>query len=276
MTPSEPDSPAGGDRRLARLAGGVLLTDGLIRAARGRAALPLPAGRRLGAAEATLGLALLDRAPIEPASLYGAIAPVYDGLAPIWRDWLYRDAAEALDTAIVEALPPGAAILDLGCGTGAVLERLLALGARVGSYTGVDLSPAMLARARAKLGGVAGARFEQLDLRAGPLPAGPFDLVVSAWALEHLPDPGAVVAAARARLRPSGRVVAFFELDFESGDGSPRARPLRRLMRLFGVRLVPEHEARSWPGLVSLRRFRALGPDVAVAVLTASPAAPTQ
>lgn len=246
------------------------MADGLLRIAGRGAAFKLPGihTRWLGSAETALGLVLLDRAPLEPRSLYRAVAPVYDLLSPIWRDWLYRDALGAFDAAVVSALPPGSDVLDLGCGTGAVLERLLALDAHFGTYTGVDLSPAMLARARAKLGHVPGTRFERLDLRTARLPDGRFDLVASAWALEHLAEPGTLVAAALARLRPGGRLVLFFELDIRSARGWP----LRRVWRFFGVRLVPEVEARNWPGFVSLRRFAGLGPDVALAVLAAEPA----
>lgn len=258
------------DRWLVRLAGGIFLADGLLRIA-GRATLRAKGAhsRWLGAAETALGAVLFDRAPAEPESLYRVVAPVYDRLSPVWRDWLYREALRAFDAAVVSALPPAGDVLDLGCGTGAVLERLLAVDARFGTYTGVDLSPAMLASARAKLGHVPSTRFERLDLRTERLPDGPFDLVVSAWALEHLPEPSMVVAAARARLRPGGRLVLFFELD----GHSVRAWLLRRLWRLFGVRLVPEPEAWSWPGVVSLRRFPGLGPDVALVVLAAEPAA---
>lgn len=261
------------DRRCVRFAGGVLLADGLLKiAGRGGSAPRLPGARNrwLGAAETALALTLLDRAPLEPESVYSAVAPVYDALSPIWRDWLYRDALGALDAAIVAALSSGGDVLDLGCGTGALLERLLALGVPFGTYTGLDASSAMLARARAKLGGVPGIRFEPHDLRTGPLPDGPFGLVVSAWALEHLREPGTVVAAARARLRPGGRLILFFELD----TSSLREWPLQKLWRFFGVRLVSEREARSWPGIVSLRRFVGLGPDVALVVLAAKPVPP--
>jgi len=257
-------APGRSGLQLVRLVGIAALVDGLLRAAgRGGVLLGRPESRRLGMAESALGVALLEQTPIDPASLYRLAAPVYDRLAPIWRDWLYRDALRAFERAIVDALPAEGDVLDLGCGTGAVLEGLLARGARPGSYLGVDLSPAMLARARAKLGLVPGVRLQRLDLRREPLPAGPFDVVVSAWALEHLPRPGMVVAAARSRLRAGGTLIAFFELD---GD-SVRERLFRRLWRFFGARLVPEDEARSWPGLVSLRRFPALGPAAAVAVL---------
>jgi len=257
------------DRRRTRIAGGVLLADGLLRIVGRAAAFRVPGidTRLLGGAETALGLLLLDRAPIEPASFYRVVAPVYDQLSPAWRDWLYSVALRAFDAAIVSALPPGSDVLDLGCGTGAVLERLLALEARFGTYTGVDLSPAMLVRAHAKLGHVPGTRFERIDLRTEAMPDGPFDLIASAWALEHLPEPGTVVAAARARLRPGGRLVLLFELDGHSAPGSA----LRRLWRFFGVRLVPEPEARYWPSLVSLRRFPGLGPDVALAMVAAEP-----
>jgi SAM-dependent methyltransferase len=278
MTPTAERGPVPRDqRRLARVAGGVLLADGLRRIAGRTLAGRLPgrtkrptgiSDRLLPGAEALLGLTLLVRVPIQPESLYRAVAPVYDLLSPIWRLWLYRDPLRAFDAAVVDTLPPGGDVLDLGCGTGAVLESLVALDTHFGTYTGIDLSPAMLARARAKFDRPPGVTLEQLDLRADPLPEGPFDLVVSAWALEHLPELGTVVAAARARLRPQGRLVVLFELD---GDG-PRAAALRRVWRFFSVRLVPEREARTWPGLLSLRRFGGLGPDVAVAVFAAEPA----
>lgn len=258
---------------LVRIAGMLLVADGAVRMAGGRGptgVVSRPTALLLGGVEMGLGLALLQQAPVEPETLYAVAAPVYDALAPLWRDWLYRDPLRAFDAAIAEALPPGADVLDLGCGTGAVLQRLLALDRRLGSYTGVDLSAAMLARARAKFGRLTYARFAQVDLRVDPLPDGPFDRIVSAWALEHLPEPRRLVEAARARLRPGGRLVLFFELD---GAG-PRAWAMRTVWRFFAARLIHEDEARAWPGLVSLRRFRGLGPDVALAVI-AAPAEPT-
>lgn len=264
--------PSGFDRRCVRLAGGILLADGLLRIAGSRGVAWRPLGnwsRSLDALETALGLALLDRAPLEPESLYRAVAPVYDRLSPVWRDWLYRDALGAFDAAIVTALPPGGDVLDLGCGTGAVLERLIALDAPFGTYTGVDVSSPMLARARDKLSHVPGARFGRLDLRTEPLPDGPFDLVVSAWVLEHLRDPGSTVMKARDRLRPGGRIVLLFELDGQSMRGSV----LRRLWRFFGAPLVAENDTRCWPGLVLLRRLPGLGPDVGVATLAAEPGA---
>jgi tRNA (cmo5U34)-methyltransferase len=77
-------------------------------------------------------------------------------------------------------------VLDLGTGTGVTAQHVLAVrpDARL---VGVDESAAMLAAARAVLP-------RDADLRVGrledPLPAGPFDLVVSALAIHHLDGPG--------------------------------------------------------------------------------------
>jgi ubiquinone/menaquinone biosynthesis C-methylase UbiE len=59
---------------------------------------------------------------------------------------------DAIRTAVADAaaVTPGARVLEIGCGTGAVTEKLLALGARV---TAVDQNPEMLEQARSRLAG---------------------------------------------------------------------------------------------------------------------------
>lgn len=72
-------------------------------------------------------------------------------------------------------------VLELGTGTGETAARVLSRhpGAR---WTGLDASEPMLERARARLPG-ADLRLARLE---DPLPAGPFDLVVSALTIHHL------------------------------------------------------------------------------------------
>ena len=95
------------------------------------------------------------------------------------------EAADTFYTFTAERLPrtPGAALLDLGCGTGLELERYLPQNptARI---TGIDLAPGMLAELRRKLGEYT------LDLRLGSyfdLPFGEacFDAAVSVESLHH-------------------------------------------------------------------------------------------
>jgi tRNA (cmo5U34)-methyltransferase len=85
----------------------------------------------------------------------------------------------------VAAVAVGTNVLELGVGTGETAARVLARnpGAR---WTGIDASAAMLARARERLPG-ADLRLQRLE---DPLPAGPFDLVVSVLAVHHLDADG--------------------------------------------------------------------------------------
>jgi trans-aconitate methyltransferase len=102
---------------------------------------------------------------------------------------------------VVELLAPrpGEAILDLGCGDGALTEKLVATGAVV---TGADASPAMVAAALAR-----GLTVEQVSADALRFD-GEFDAVFSNAALHWMPDAEAVIAGVRRALRPGGRFVA--------------------------------------------------------------------
>ncbi|MCK2219387.1 methyltransferase domain-containing protein [Actinomadura sp. ATCC 31491] len=107
---------------------------------------------------------------------------------------------EPVVAAILDELPTGVA-LDAGCGTGRVAAALAARGHRV---IGVDSSPDMLDRARAR---VPGGDFRLGDLRRLPLPDGAADLVVCSLALTHVPALGPVLAEFARVLRPGGHVV---------------------------------------------------------------------
>ena len=78
-------------------------------------------------------------------------------------------------------------ILELGTGTGETARRVLARHPDA-TLVGIDASESMLAQARATLPA------ERVELRVArlqdPLPAGPFDVVVSALAIHHLDGPG--------------------------------------------------------------------------------------
>ena len=100
-------------------------------------------------------------------------------------------------------------ILDLGCGTGLAG---LAFRPRAARLDGIDLSPAMIEKARAR--GV----YDSLavaDLEAALAAPGPaYDLILAADTLVYLGDLAAVFAAAAARLAPDG----FFLFTLERAD----------------------------------------------------------
>lgn len=161
---------------------------------------------RLGAA---LHLARLgaDAAPQAPPAAY--VRDLFDAYAGDFETALvdklgYR--APQLIAAALERAAPGRRFahgLDLGCGTGLMADALAGRAARL---DGVDLSAAMVAKARAK--GL------YTDLRVGEIvadlaaPVGPYDLVLAADVFCYLGDLAPVLRAARARAT-AGAVLAF-------------------------------------------------------------------
>jgi tRNA (cmo5U34)-methyltransferase len=96
-------------------------------------------------------------------------------------------AYERLQQAAIEASGDEAKrVLELGVGSGETARRVLARHPRA-RLVGIDASPAMLAAARVALPA------QRVELRRGrledALPAGPFDLVISALAVHHLEGP---------------------------------------------------------------------------------------
>jgi ubiquinone/menaquinone biosynthesis C-methylase UbiE len=97
-------------------------------------------------------------------------------------------------------------LLDLGTGTGRMLELLAPRAYRA---VGVDMSPAMLAVARARndQSGLRNVQLRQGDLYAPPVERDSYDLVVIHQVLHFLDDPARALAEAARALRPSGRLL---------------------------------------------------------------------
>ncbi|MPY61652.1 class I SAM-dependent methyltransferase [Streptomyces spongiae] len=117
-------------------------------------------------------------------------------------------------------------VLDLGCGTGSLSLLAAERGHRV---TGVDLSPAMVDLARAKLAGRA-AVFLVGDAAAPPVGEERFDVVLVRHVLWALPDPERVLRGWSGLLRPGGRLVL---VEGVWGTVSPVGIPARRLTGLL-------------------------------------------
>jgi ubiquinone/menaquinone biosynthesis C-methylase UbiE len=116
--------------------------------------------------------------------------------------------AEALLGALVELVPedPRASWLEVACGP-AMVGR--AVAARVGSVRGVDLTPAMVEKARAEAAaeGVENVEFGLGDATALELPDASFDGAITRFSLHHVPVPGRVVEEMARVVRPGGHVV---------------------------------------------------------------------
>lgn len=151
-----------------------------------------------------------------------------------------HDAAtrEAWLRLLMEHLPPAPArVADLGCGTGTLSVLLAAEGYDV---HGVDLSPEMVSRARAKAeaAGVA-ARFDNGDAADPALPSGGFDVVLSRHVLWALPEPATGLRRWVDLLAPSGRLV-LVEGRWSTGAGLAAAET-EALVRETGRGAVVRH-----------------------------------
>ena len=105
-----------------------------------------------------------------------------------------------------EALPPGAAGFDLGCGSG----RWAALvGPRAGSLDCIDASPAAVAVAARNLAALPNCRVLLGSAGRLPLADASMDFGYALGVLHHLEDPEAALADAVAKLRPGAPFLAY-------------------------------------------------------------------
>jgi SAM-dependent methyltransferase len=112
------------------------------------------------------------------------VAAGYDAMADTWETWsaqISDDPRTAWLTRLVERLPEGARVVELGCGNGTKETRELAARFRL---TGVDLSAEQLRRARSR---IPEATFVQADLTTVSFEAGSLDAVCAFYVLNHVP-----------------------------------------------------------------------------------------
>ncbi len=148
-------------------------------------------------------LAETRRARAESAARYFADhAPEWDSIRSL------HVAEDQVEAAILDVVGNGPihSALDLGTGTGRMLQLLAPLASRA---VGVDQSPAMLnvARARLEQAGVRNALLRQGDIYALPVEPGRHDLVIIHRVLHYLDDPGRAIREAARVTRPGGRVI---------------------------------------------------------------------
>lgn len=136
--------------------------------------------------------------------VYERAAPRYGHFREAWLKLAGAGAEQAMQHYLAEILAPGQRILDAGAGTGAISRQVLALEPGV-QMTLLDLTPVMLAQAA----DVPGEKVEGsvLDL---PFADETFDVVVSGWVIETVPDPRQAVAEYLRVITPAGYVLYTF------------------------------------------------------------------
>jgi len=159
---------------------------------------------------------------------------------------------------IIDAAAPGPddTLLDVACGGGIVV---CALAPYVRHATGVDMTPAMLDRARtfAAEEGIANVTWREADVASLPWPDASFTIVLTRFAVHHFPDPSAVLGEMVRVCAPGGRIVvvdtcasadlakaaAFNRLEKLRDPSHVRALPLTELKGLFNSAGLAEPQA---------------------------------
>jgi demethylmenaquinone methyltransferase / 2-methoxy-6-polyprenyl-1,4-benzoquinol methylase len=135
--------------------------------------------------------------PADVRRMFDRISPVYDAMNRVMTVGLDQRWRRLTARAVVR---PGDRVLDACCGTGD-----LALAARDagGDVVGLDFSPAMLERARAKASDV---EWVEGDVTALPFQDGSFDAVTVGFGIRNVPDLEAGLGELARVLRPGGRL----------------------------------------------------------------------
>src|SRR3974390_539505 len=103
-------------------------------------------------------------------------------------------------------LTPGMRVLDIATGTALSAEAALAAVGPTGHVTAADISPAMVGKARERLGKAPNVSVSVEDGQALSFPDGSFDVVLCNLGLMFFPDPARGLSEFRRVLRPGGRV----------------------------------------------------------------------
>ena len=136
-------------------------------------------------------------------------------------------ASEAALRMIIDAARPGLddTVLDVACGGGIVV---CAFAPHLRHATGIDMTPAMLERARALAAekGLANVSWQHGEVERLPYPDGAFTIVVTRFAMHHFLDPAAVFREMVRVCAPGGRIVV---VDTYTSEDPAKAAAFNRL-----------------------------------------------
>lgn len=119
------------------------------------------------------------------------------------RDEGYHALVDELELRALESYIRDANVLEAGCGTGLIMERLKNAGARC--VTGIDMSEGMLKKAQGRAFNVACG-----SVTAIPFASDTFDVSCSFKVLPHVPNIGLALSEMSRVTRPGGIIAAEF------------------------------------------------------------------
>ena len=173
---------------------------------------------------------------------------LYDAIAEQRAGWLEKNAyyAGEVKRVVSSLVLPGQRVLEVGCGLGDLLAST-----RPSSGVGIDISPRMVAQARARHPGL---EFLVADIERDPLHVEPFDWIILSDVIGSLDDVQVALERTRPLLKPTGKLVVTYynflwepvlDLATRLGQRTPwpdqnwlSQRDIANLMHLAGFELI--------------------------------------
>lgn len=149
---------------------------------------------------------------------------------------------------LAELLRPGMAVLDVGCGSGAITRGIADAVGPGGTVVGVDRDAGLIARARAAHGDVSTLRFVQADITGLDLDRR-FDIVAAARTLQWIADVPAALRAMTRAATPDGMLVI---LDYNHALHEWHPAPPPAFATFYG-RFLAWREANGWDNTIANR-----------------------
>lgn len=140
---------------------------------------------------------------------------------------------------LAEILKPGQAVLDIGCGTGAITRGIAEAVGPAGRVAGMDVNDDLLAQARQAHADLPNLSFEKGDIYALPYKDA-FDIVTSSRVLQWLADPRAALHSMIAATKPGGMVLV---LDYNHEKVAWQPNPPESMLRFYQAFLRWRSEA---------------------------------
>ena len=206
---------------------------------------PVPTQNQVAPADA-IGLPAMAA---NATATYNAAADHFDAAPLAFWDRHGRRAVARLN------LPPGARVLDVGCGTGASALPAAAAVGPAGSVVGIDVAENMLRRGRAKATALslANVTFTRADMSATGYGDASFDAVISVFSIFFMPDMPGQVAELWRLVRPGGQLAVTV---WGAGAFHPAAAVFQEEVRR--VRPDIPTPRRPWEHLTDLANLRKL------------------
>lgn len=182
---------------------------------------------------------------------YKIAAFMYDFLKEVWNKQIAYKAEEDLANFLRKNLGNDKTILELGCGTGVNLEKIIALKGNFKSYIGVDFSRQMLNIARKKFQNYQNVEFRKEDITKLRTTK-KFDVIICAWVLMHLDESFSFVNKIQQMLAGDGK---FFIMIITKPKPSLHWFLTPLLKFIVGSPYIKEQEIQKFMNIKKISRY---------------------